>query len=94
MIKRYTNLCVYFSLLRDEPTFITPVLFCGTLPILHRVGVAKITVIRWQVSVKFFVDKPDSGHYFNRIHQVAPTAQERATITLKRVPTVLVFVME
>jgi len=91
MIKRYTNLYIYFSLLRDKPTFITPVLFCGTLLILHRVWVAKIIVIRWQVSVKSFVHKPDSGHYFNRIHQMAPTAQQRATITLERVPTVLVL---
>jgi len=36
-----------------------------------------------------FSPKPDSRRCFNRIHQMAPTTQERVTITLGRVSTAL-----
>jgi len=67
----------------------TPALFQEPFP-MFTCGEAKITVLPWQVGSNLFY-KPDLPHYFNRIRQVATTAQERATNTLRRVPITLVL---
>jgi len=75
--------------LRDPPTVISEividicqwVLVCITTvlfleePSPYFTG-AKTTVMLWQGQI--FFHTPDSRHYFNRIRQVTPTAQERA----------------
>jgi len=54
-------------------------------------GGQKVKVLPWQVgsTLKSFFTSLTHGTIFNRIRQMAKTAQERATITLTRTPTVL-----
>jgi len=78
--------CQYFS---HGCSFITPLLFGGPYPLQHLQGQI-IAVFSWQLYGQIFFRIPDSRYYFNRIRQVAPTAQEWATTTLERIPTALV----
>jgi len=45
------------------------------------------------ITVRSFFTIHTQGTILNRIRQVAPTAQERATMTLGRVPTALLYLL-